>query len=125
MSIMKGRLWSVLLAAALASGCASYRASSNITSDAPSALPPHTKVLISEDSLPGRKYQVLGPVEVSVKKLTVFHKDPTKEQANATLAEKARAIGANAVINTTYTSGIGLTTWGYLDASGTGVRLAD
>jgi hypothetical protein len=49
-------------------------------------------VLISEDSLPNRKYKVIGPIEVSVKKLTIFHKDPTKEMANDALAEKARAI---------------------------------
>lgn len=62
---------------------------------------------------------------MSVKKLTVFHKDPTKEQANEALSEKARAVGADAVINTTYKSGIGFTTWGYIDANGTGVKLAD
>ena len=82
-------------------------------------------VIIAEDSLPSRKYNAIGPVEVSVKKLTLFHKDPTKELANEALSEKARAIGADAVINVTYRSGVGFTTWGYIDASGTGVKLAD
>ncbi len=82
-------------------------------------------MLISEDSLPNRKYKVLGPIEVSVKKLTVFHKGPTKEMANEALIEKAKAIGADGVIDVTYKSGIGFTTWGYIDASGKAVKLAD
>jgi len=125
MKLKRIALLSAVVVAALTSGCASYRTSSNITSDAPAGLPANTKVLISEDSLPGRKYKEIGPIEVSVKKLTVFHKDPTKEQANEALSEKARAVGADAVINTRYKSGIGFTTWGYIDANGTGVKLAD
>lgn len=125
MKLNRVALLSAVVVAALTSGCASYRTSSNIMSEAPAGLPANTKVLISEDSLPGRKYKEIGPIEVSVKKLTVFHKDPTKEQANEALSEKARAVGADAVINTTYKSGIGFTTWGYIDANGTGVKLAD
>ena len=37
--------------------------------------------------------------------------------------KSARAIGADAVINVKYTSGIGFMTWGYIDAEGEGVRL--
>lgn len=113
------------MVASLASGCAAYRTESNIApTDAPVAASTG-KVLISENSLPGRKYKVLGPIEVSIKKLTVFHSDPTKDMANQALTEKARAIGADAVIDVTYKSGIGLTTWGYLDANGKGVKLSD
>lgn len=82
-------------------------------------------MLLAEDDLPGRTYTTIGPIEVSVKKLTLFHADPTREQANAALIEKARSIGANAVIKITYKSGIGLMTWGYMDAQGIGVKLAD
>jgi len=116
----------VVIVAAIASGCASYRTDSNITSEpSASTAKPIAKVLISEDSLPNRKYKELGPIEVSVKKLTLFHKDPTKDQANEALMEKARAIGADAVINVKYESGVGFTTWGYIDAKGTGVKLAE
>jgi uncharacterized protein YbjQ (UPF0145 family) len=65
------------------------------------------------------------PYQVSVKKLTLLHNDPTKEQANEALTEKARTIGADAVVNVTYQSGIGLSTWGYIDAKGIGAKLAD
>ena len=66
-----------------------------------------------------------GPIEVSVKKLTAFHKDRTKEQANDAVIEKARIIGADPVINVIYASGIGLMTWGYTDTNDTGVKLAE
>ena len=115
----------VLLATVLASGCATYRTSSNITSSANPVISGNTKVLISEDSLPNRKYKVIGPIEVSVKKRSALDKDPTKEQANEVLIEKARTIGADAVINVKYESGIGWMTWGYMDAKGTGVKLED
>lgn len=117
-----------LLAAAIivsTTGCASYRTDSNITSELSPSARPSTKILISEGSFPNRKYKELGPIEVSVKKLTIFHQDPTKEQANEALIEKARIIGADAVINVTYKSGVGFTTWGYIDANGTGVKLKE
>jgi hypothetical protein len=116
-------LLSILIA--ISAGCASYRVSSNVDSPPPSTSAISVQVLISEDNLPGRKYTEVGPIEVSVKKLTLFHKDPTKEQANEALIERARVIGANAVINVKYSSGIGLMTWGYMDAEGLGVKLAE
>jgi hypothetical protein len=125
MKIQKSGLLAVVAMVAITSGCASYRTSSNITSESAPALSANTKVLIAEDSLPGRKYKEIGPIEVSVKKATIFHKDPTKEQANEALTETARVISADAVINVTYQSGIGMMTWGYMDAKGTGVKLAE
>lgn len=113
------------LGIATTSGCASHRTSSNVKSDSASALDSSVPVLISETTLSEKNYQEIGPIEVSIKKLTAFHKDPTKEQANEALKEKARAIGANAVMNVSYKSGIGLTTWGYMDAKGTGVKIND
>lgn len=125
MKTSKIALFGVLFATTLTSGCAAYRTSSNISTEAPASLSAGTQVLIAEDALPNRKYKEVGPIEVSIKKLTVFHKDPTKDQANEALREKARAIGADAVVNVKYKSGIGLTTWGYMDANGTGVKLSD
>ena len=114
------------------SGCAAYRTDSNVPSNSGNTATPTTgqaatrgPVLIAENNLPNRKFKPLGPIEVSVKKLTVFHTDPTKEQANEALRERAQIIGADAVINVTYKSGIGLMTWGYMDANGTGVKLLD
>lgn len=123
--LQKIALLPFMIATVMATGCATYRTDSNIDDKTAPSAAHIDKVIIAEDSLPGRKYTTVGPVEVSVKKLTVFNKDPTKEQANEALMEKARAIGADAVINVTYETGIGLTTWGYIDAKGTGVKLAE
>jgi hypothetical protein len=110
---------------ATAASCASYRVSSNVESTPGATAAPSVEILLAEDNLPGRQYKVIGPIEVSVKKLTIFHKDPTKEQVNEALVEKGRSMGATAVINITYKSGVGFTTWGYMDARGTAVQLAE
>ena len=115
-------LCAVLLSAL--AGCATYRTDSNIPAAPDSAVVSKASVLILE-GIPNRKYQEIGSLEVSVKKLTVFHKDPTKEQANEALVEKARIIGADAVIKVSYESGIGFTTWGYMDAKGVGVKFSE
>lgn len=107
------------------SGCSPYRESSNVDEDKATILPEGTKVIISENNLPNRKYKEIGPVEVSIKKLHLFNADPTKEQANEALVRSAKKIGADAVINTKYDSGVGFTTWGYIDAKGLGVKLLD
>jgi hypothetical protein len=119
-------LLAALAAATVLPGCA-YRTSSNIPQEpvpVVSTASQKTDVLILEGT-PDRKFKELGPIEVSVKKLTIFHKDPTKEQANSALVESALAMGADAVIRVTYESGVGWTTWGYMDAKGTGIKLGD
>lgn len=117
-------LLAAFVAVVTLSGCATYRTDSNINPTPTSALSSNANVLILE-GVPDRKYKELEPIEVSVKKLTIFNTDPTREQANKALVERARIIGADAVINVTYKSGVGLTTWGYIDAKGTGVKLDD
>ncbi len=106
-------------------GCASYRVSSNVQAPTPAALPASQAVLISEDALPARKYREIGPIDVSVKKLTIFHANPTREQANDALTDKARAIGADGVVKVKYDYGVGLTTWGYMDAKGIAVKFIE
>jgi len=117
-------LLAAIVAATALSGCAAYRTDSNITSEPTSTASSKVNVIILE-GVPDKKYKELGPIEVSVKKLTVFYKDPTKEKANEALIEKARIIGADAVIKVTYESGIGFSTWGYIDAKGTGVKFGE
>jgi hypothetical protein len=107
------------------SGCASYHVSSNVESTPSAPQTTTTAVFIAEDSLPGRKYTEMGLIEVSIKKLTLFHKDPTKELANEALIEKAKSLGASAVIKVKYKTGVGFTTWGYIDASGTAVKFIE
>ncbi len=112
------KIISILASLFIFTGCATHRESS-------SYRPSQSRVIISEDNLPSRKYTELGQIDVSIKKLSVFNSDPTKEQANQALIEKAITIGADAVINVIYKAGVGLTTWGYMDAKGTGVKLTN
>lgn len=115
----------VLISTVVISGCSSYRVSSNVQSPEVVAPTEVKQVMITEETLPEGTYSLIGPLEVSVKKLTVFHKDPTKEQANIELRKKAAGMGADAVMDVHYSSGIGLTTWGYMDAEGKAVKLQD
>ena len=115
----------VVISLATTSGCATYRSSSNIKSKPASSVNSNSHVIITEGPMTDRNYKEIGPIKVSVKKLTAFHKNPTKEQANEVLIEKAKVIGADAVINVTYKSGVGLTTWGYIDAKGMGVKFTE
>ena len=106
-------------------GCAAYRVDSNVEPGPATTASPTAKVIITEGTITDRKFETLGPIEVSVKKLTIFHADPTKEQARQSLIQRARAMGADAVINVTYESGVGLMTWGYMDAKGTAVKFTE
>jgi uncharacterized protein YbjQ (UPF0145 family) len=113
------KIAALLIVTSMLSGCAAYRTSSNIDSAKYSYDGP---VTITSGSLSDKEYTVISPIYVSIKKLTVFHSDPTKEQADEALKDKARIIGANAVINVKYDSGIGYFTWGYIDAEGLAVK---
>ncbi|MDO6460770.1 hypothetical protein Q4485_08680 [Granulosicoccaceae sp. 1_MG-2023] len=115
----------ILVSVMTLSGCASYRVSSNVSSSEPVAESAKANVLITEDTLPAGTFTLVGPLEVSVKKLTLFHKDPTREQADDALREKALGMGADAVMDVRYSSGIGFTTWGYMDAEGKAVKLKE
>ena len=116
-------LLSVVVASLTLSGCSSYRVSSNVQGAEAVAVTAKQNVIITERSLPAGTYSLIGPLNVSVKKLTIFHKDPTKEQADDAMREKAISMGADAVMEVRYSSGIGMTTWGYMDAEGKAVKL--
>lgn len=110
------------------SGCAAYRTSSNIEEAAAGSQAVQTEKdipIFTSGEVFSKKYRELQRIEISIKKLTAFHADPTREMANAELKKKAAQIGADAVINVQYQSGIGLMTWGYIDAQGTGVKLVE
>ena len=107
-----------LSAATLASGCASYRTSSNIEGGSQTAAAAKKIPIFEGSTDPGKKFRTTQKIEVSIKKLTLFHTDPTKEQANTELEKRASVLGCDAVTNAQYQTGIGLTTWGYIDAQG-------
>ena len=107
-----------------ASGCAtpSNRVSSSVY-EAEIAVDAYTgEVTITEDVIEAGSYEVVGPLTVTLKKLTAFHPNPTKEQVDEALAEKARLLGADTVMGVKYKSGVGFLTWNYMKATGTAVK---
>jgi hypothetical protein len=119
---MKGvKCLSVILVFLIMSGCASYRTESGIDLSSTEVQQRDSDIQILEGDMVDASYAVIGPIEATVRKLTVFHKDPTKEQANQVLIERAIQMGANAVIMVEYKEGVGMTTWGYIEAKGIAV----
>ena len=99
-------------------GCATYRNDLSIEAQEKSA----SHIVLSKSSMRERKYTLIEPIKVEIKKLTLFHKDPTEEMANELLQKKAAYLNADAVINIIFSSGIGMTTWGYIEAHGDAIK---
>ena len=122
MNYKKAILVLTILSSLMLTGCAAYRTEKDAALPTAATTLSTKKILIREDALAERKYKELGPVTGEVKKLTMFHSDPTRDQVNLILTEKAQAMGADAVVKVTYKTGIGLMTWGYIEATGVGVK---
>lgn len=77
------------------------------------------QIMLTENDILNRKYKSLGDISVTVRKVTIFDKDPNKETVNQALKEKAAEIGADAVVLVRYgTVGIGVFSWGVMDGNG-------
>ena len=115
----------VLAAGLLLPGCAAtwshgdVKANPGLAARAPTDA---ARVIVTEGDIADRPYEVLGDVEATVNKTTIFHPDPTRELVAAALKERAAQIGADAVIQVRYgTVGIDLASWGSLDGKGRAV----
>ncbi len=76
-------------------------------------------IIVMQDDIKDRPYRVIGDIEVTVNKTTLFHPDPTPELVDKKLREKAAELGADAVILVRYgTVGKSLMSWGSLDGKG-------
>jgi uncharacterized protein YbjQ (UPF0145 family) len=118
----KSFYWLPLAALLFLAGCASYRTDSGVSFKSTENVATQTEVVIASRDELNHRFRELGPVEATVKKLTAFHADPTEAQANVALAAEAKKLGADAVIDVTYKSGIGWTSWGVIKAKGTAVK---
>lgn len=67
-------------------------------------------------------YSEIGPISVVIRKPSLFHAAPTQKHARSGLMQKAREIGADAVIRVVYTEGFDAVTWGHIEASGIAVK---
>jgi uncharacterized protein YbjQ (UPF0145 family) len=64
-------------------------------------------------------------VHVTVNKTTAFHADPTREQVNEALREKAAELGADAVTQVKYSdTHVGWMSWGSMDGDGRAIKFA-
>lgn len=110
--------------AAILSGCATWSTSSVDRKDPTAAVKPSDPARISlTEGDSNRKYTSLGDISVTVNKTTVFNKDPTREDVNQKLKEKAAELGADAVILVRYgEGGMSLMSWGSLEGRGRAIK---
>lgn len=70
-----------------------------------------------------RPYRVIANIETKVRKMTVFEKDPPEAKVYRELWERARKIGADAVVNAKYGETLyGGWTWGRRHATGQAIK---
>ncbi len=75
------------------------------------------------EGAPARAYTTIGPLDISVNKLTAFHPTPTREAAIKRLQETAAKLGADAVINVTVGEVVVVPlSWGARKATGVAVK---
>lgn len=124
MIIMKNSLkfpLTVCLLIAL-TGCSSYRTNTDISFSS-TLLSGQKPAMPVDAEVPADQITYLGWVDARVVKPSYFHDAATKEQANIVLAEQAKKLGADAVINVNYKRGINMATLPKLDARGQAVRI--
>jgi|TARA_R110002072_G_scaffold27483_2_gene89394 uncharacterized protein YbjQ (UPF0145 family) len=81
-----------------------------------------SKIIITEGDITDKMYSVIGDIEVTVNKTTIFNADPTPEMVNEALKEKAAEMGADAVIFVRHGSvGVSFFSWGALEGKGRAV----
>ncbi len=81
------------------------------------------KIIVMQDDITDRSYRVIGDIEVTVNKTTLFHPDPTPELVDQKLRDKAAELGADAVILVRYgTVGVSFVSWGSLDGKGRAIK---
>jgi hypothetical protein len=70
---------------------------------------------------PAFRYQAIRDIEVKCEASTAFSSAPKIEEVNARLQAMAASVGANAVIRVRYDSGMSLTSWRSMTATGVAV----
>jgi hypothetical protein len=132
--MMRKAFRSAVLCASLIAlaGCSSTWSTSSVTRSGAvgtvDAAKPRTAsdIRITEGDITDHKYRVIGDISVNVNKTTIFNSDPTREQIDEKLREKAMELNADAVILVRYgTVGIGLMSWGSLDGKGRAIAYTD
>ena len=84
------------------------------------------KIQVTDGDFTDRPYKVLGDLNVTASKITVFSDDPTRKDVDEELREAAFDLGADAVILVRYdTLDVTLFSWGEMDGKGKAVKFLD
>jgi hypothetical protein len=91
------------------------------------AAPPHTSnfdgFIVTEGDISDRPYSELGTVTVKAGKLTWVSKNPDRGDVDIKLRDKARQMGADAVVRVQYTpTGASAMSWGGIKAEGVAIK---
>ena len=83
------------------------------------------EIIVTENDITDRPYTTLGEINVSASKLTIFNKDPTREDIDGRLRNEAAKLGADAVIFTRYVAPtITFTSWGTMTGNGRAIKFS-
>jgi hypothetical protein len=91
------------------------------------AAPPHTSnfdgFIVTEGDISDRPYTEIGTVTAKAGKLTWVSRNPDRGDVDLKLRDKARAMGADAVVRVQYSStGASAMSWGGIKAEGVAIR---
>lgn len=91
------------------------------------AAAPHTSTvdgfIVTEGDISDRPYIVLGTVTAKAGKLTWVSKNPNYDNVDSKLRDKARKIGADAVVRVRYIpTGASMMSWGGIRAEGVAIN---
>jgi hypothetical protein len=91
------------------------------------AAPPHTSnfdgFIVTEGDISDRPYTELGPVTAKAGKFSWVSRNPDRGDIDMKLRNKARQMGADAVVRVRYTpTGASLTSWGGIKGEGVAIR---
>lgn len=124
----------VFLLMFLVSGCATW-SDSQVTKDGEVVEVASTsetekkdpaKIILTDEDITDRNYSVIGDIEVTVNKTTIFNADPTPEMVDEALRERAAEIGADAVIFVRHGSvGVSFFSWGALEGKGRAIAFKE
>jgi len=119
----------IILSVFVFSGCATW-STSNVKKSQTMPVEKIEKaprdIIITEKDITDKKYKILGDIEVTVNKSTIFHSDPTPQMVNEKLQKEATKLGADAVVLVRYgTVGVSFVSWGSLNGKGRAIAFID
>ena len=113
------RVFCLVITLVLLSGCSGYRMTSNVPTGDPVTETYPVTISAGDLAVP---YEEIGPLEVVVRPVSYFADSPTRREARLGLMQKARQMGATAVIKVTYEERFDLISMGHIAAQGIAVR---